>query len=89
VLYPNGDRVIGEVLQELAGATFSNPSATADPDSMVGIVGEITAREPGRYQLTGVRLRYRVNDGAERIGEGIDVIFTVCADNRAPASCAE
>ena len=89
VLKLNGDRVVGEDLQELAGATFSNPTTTDSPDSVVGMVAEITAREPGRFTLTAVRLRYRLNGGPERVGEGIDVVFTVCADDPAPKSCEE
>ncbi|HYI67888.1 MAG TPA: hypothetical protein VEW95_13285 [Candidatus Limnocylindrales bacterium] len=89
VLHPNGDKVIGEDLQELSGATFSNETGIEGPDSMVGIVAEITAREPGRYQLTAVRLHYRVNGGDEQVREGIDTTLTVCADDPKPASCEE
>lgn len=89
ILEPNGDHMIGERLEDLAGATFSNTTATQGPDSTIGIVAGITAREPGRYQLTGVRLRFRVNGGAEQIADGIDVVFTVCAADPAPASCED
>jgi hypothetical protein len=53
---------------------------------MVAIVAEMVADAPGRYQLTGVRLRYKLN-GAERVGEGIDTIFTLCADSSEPEDC--
>ena len=89
VLHPNGDRVVGEDLRELPGATFSNETEAQGPDSMVGIVAEITAHEPGRYELTAVRLRYRLNGGDDQVREGIDAIFTVCADDPEPASCHE
>jgi hypothetical protein len=39
--------------------------------------------------LTGVRLRYSLNGGPERVGEGIDVVFTICADDPKPADCPE
>jgi len=84
---PTGERVVGEDLRELAGATFAKATGIEGPDSTVGIVAEITAHEPGRYQLTGVRLRYRLNGGDERVGEGVATTFTVCADDPAPASC--
>lgn len=89
VLKPDGTSLIGEQLEPLAGAVVSNESTTAGPENTVGIVAEIDAGEPGRYQLTSVRLRYRLNGGAEQVGEGIDVIFTVCAAIPAPAKCEE
>ena len=45
----------------------------------------LVADRPGRYELTNVRLRYRVNGGPERVGDGIDVVWTVCADDPKPA----
>jgi hypothetical protein len=83
-----GDVVIGEPLEDLAGTRLEDlADASAEPpEDTVGIVAEMTASEPGRYVLTAVRLSYRIN-GAERGGEGIDVVVTVCADEPAPTDC--
>lgn len=89
VLKPDGTRLIGEELRDLAGATFSNTTGTDSPDNTVGIVAEITAQRPGRYELNNVRLHYRINGGPDRVGEGIDVVFVVCADDPKPARCEE
>ena len=48
----------------------------------------MTAQQAGRYQLAAIRLRYRLN-GKERVGEGISAVFTLCAANPKPESCAE
>jgi hypothetical protein len=81
------DLVIGEQLDELSGTVIeAPPGASADPANTVGIVAEVTASEPGRYVITGVRLTYRLS-GAEQDGEGVDVVLTVCADDPAPTDC--
>lgn len=85
----DGTLLIGEDLEPLAGAEIRNDSETSGPEHSVGIVAEIEPIEPGRYQLTGVRLRYRLNWGDEVVGEGADVIFTVCGGDPAPGSCDE
>jgi len=90
VVHANGDKVIGEVLEPLDGAEATAASASPGSDpflNTVGIVGELTAQRPGRYEVTSVRLHYRVNGGGERVGEGIDVVWTVCADDPAPPDC--
>lgn len=90
VLRANGDRDIGTVTETLEGAEVAVPaSAPAGPDNSVGIVAEVTASRPGRYELSSVRLRYSLNDGFERVGTGIDVVMTVCADEPAPRDCPE
>jgi hypothetical protein len=89
VLKPDGTHLIGEALQDLAGATFSTTTGTDSPDNTVGIVAEITAQRPGRYELDNVRLHYRINGGSERVGDGISVVFVVCADDPKPARCDE
>jgi hypothetical protein len=62
--------------------------ASADPPAnQLAIVAEVTASEPGRYVLSGIRVTYRINGAPERDGEGIDVVLTVCADDPAPSSC--
>ena len=81
------DLVIGDQLEELSGTIIeADPRASADLADTVGIVAEVTAAEPGRYVITGVRLTYRYG-GDEREGEGVDVVLTVCADDPAPTDC--
>lgn len=87
MLQPDGALVIGEYLEPLAGAVVQSPSESSAPEQTAGIVAEIVPTEPGRYRLTGVRLRYRLNGGDELVSEGIDVILTVCAGDPAPALC--
>ncbi len=87
VLKPDGTHLIGEELHDLAGATFRNTTGTDSPDNTVGIVAEITAQRPGRYELSNVRLHYRINGGPEQVAEAIDVVFVVCAADPKPASC--
>lgn len=83
----DGSLVIGEDLEPLPGAVIQNDSDASGPEHTVGIVAEIEPIEPGHHQLTGVRLRYRLNGGDELVGEGTDVIFTVCGADPAPQSC--
>lgn len=86
-----GGVVVGDEREELEGARIEDlVDASADsPANTVGVVAEITASEPGRFVLTGVRLRYRINGAPERDGDGIDVVVTVCADDPAPATCED
>lgn len=81
------DRVIGEKLEPVAGARFTNEGEESSADSTVGVVAELTASRPGRYELASVRLTYRINGGAATTGEGISVLFAVCADDPKPADC--
>jgi 4-amino-4-deoxy-L-arabinose transferase-like glycosyltransferase len=86
VLHADGDRVIGEALEPLAGAVIEAPaSASFGPENTVGIVGQMTPTTAGTYQLTSVRLRFRVNGGGEQVHQGISVHWTVCADDPVPA----
>jgi hypothetical protein len=80
--------VFGEQVEPLEGAQIIGPSASSGPEDLVGIVAELTALRPGRHELTSVRLRYRLN-GREHVGEGTDLIFTVCADDPKPKECSE
>jgi hypothetical protein len=92
VVHDDGDKVIGEGFEEFDGAEVAAASASPGFDpymNTVGVVGELTAQRPGRFQVTSVRLRYRLNGGDEQVGEGIDVVWTVCADDPAPADCSE
>lgn len=87
---PDGDRTIGEQREPLAGAVIeTDAGASAGPDNSVGILAEIVADRPGRYELSSVRLRYRINGGNERISEGIDTVLTACVDEPAPTTCEE
>jgi hypothetical protein len=87
----NADGVLftGEALEALDGAVITPVSASPGPANQVGIVAELTAQRPGRFEMTSVRLRYRLNGAAERTGEGITVVWTVCADTPAPSDCPE
>jgi hypothetical protein len=87
VIKPNGDRVIGDTFEDLGGTTVEAVTASPGPDNTVGIGAVLTASKPGRFEITGVRLRYRINGGGEQTGEGTDVAWTVCADDPAPADC--
>jgi hypothetical protein len=86
-LSPGGGSTIGERLLPLHGAVAEAGSASPGPANTVGIVARLTAAAPGRYVLSLVRLRYRLNAGHEDTRDGIDVVFTVCADNPAPTDC--
>ena len=81
--------VVGEKLDPLAHAVFSNPGTSMDPADNVGIVAEITAQQAGRYQLDAVRVTYRLNGGTDEIGEGIDTVFILCADDPKPTECVQ
>jgi hypothetical protein len=90
VVHASGEMSIGEVFDPLEGAVAATPAGSPGHDpylDTVGIVGELTAQRPGRYEVTSVRLHYRVNGGGERVGEGIDVVWTVCAGDPAPPDC--
>lgn len=89
VIEANGDSVIGKDFEDLSGAVVTAATASPGPDNTVGIAAELTAQQPGRFEITNVRLRYRLNGGGEQVGEGIDVVWTVCADDPAPADCPE
>ncbi len=88
VISDDGSFLVGERLEPLAGAEFAASSGTSVPDDTVGIVAEVTASKPGRYVLSGVRLSYSLN-GRDQLRDGIDVVFTICADDPKPADCPE
>jgi hypothetical protein len=88
VIHANGDHVIGESFEDLDGALLTGSTASG-ADNTVGVAANLTAERPGRYEITDVRLRYRLNGGAEQTGEGISVRWTVCADSPAPATCGD
>ena len=89
VIEANGDSVIGKDFEDLNGAVVTAATASPEADNTVGIAAELTAQRAGRFEITNVRLRYRLNGGGEQVGEGIDVVWTVCADDPAPADCPE
>ena len=79
VVEADGTHLIGSQLEDLVGAVLAPVSASRGPDNTVGIVAELVPDRPGRFELTNVRLRYEINGGGERVGQGIDVLWTVCA----------
>jgi hypothetical protein len=84
---PDGSYLFGASFQPLEGAVAAATAAERDPRNTVAVGAELTPRKPGRYVIENVRLRYRLNGGREQVGEGIDVVWTVCADDPAPADC--
>ena len=88
VIEANGDHVIGKTFEDLAGAVLTGSTASG-ADNNVGAAADLTAQRPGRYEITNVRLRYRLNGGGEQTREGISVTWTVCADSPAPSACTE
>ncbi len=89
VVEANGDHVIVRNFEDPADAIVTAATAAPGPANTVGIAAALTALRPGRFEITNVRLRYRLNGGGEQVGEGIDVVWTVCADDPAPAECVE
>lgn len=89
VIEAGGIRTIGKEFEALEGAVVTAASASPGPDNTVGIAAELTALQPGRFEIRNARLRYRLNGGGEQVGEGIDVVWTVCVDDPRPADCPE
>jgi hypothetical protein len=92
VIEADGVHLIGANREDLAGAVVTGEAdvpGSASPDNNVGIMAALTAQRPGRFEITNVQMRYRLNGGGEQVGEGIDVVWTVCADDPAPADCPE
>ena len=92
-ILPDGSRTVGERLLPLAGAVASaaGPAvagASPDPDAYFGIVARLAAARAGRFVVSNLRLRYRVNGGSVQTREGIDVVFTVCVANPRPTDCS-
>lgn len=87
VIESDGSSVIGEQFEDLEGAVVSGSAGSDGGNTAVGIVARLTALRPGRFDISNVRLRYRLNGGRERVGEGIDVVWTVCAEDPAPTDC--
>jgi hypothetical protein len=84
----DGTWLTGEALEPLAGAVIEVPAgASPGPEHGVGIVAEMTPQKAGVYTLTGVRLRFSLNGGGAQVREGTSVIWTICADDPAPATC--
>ena len=88
VIKANGDHVIGEIFEDLGGAVLTGSTASG-ADNTVGVAANLTAQRPGRYEITNVRLRYRLNGGSEQTSEGISATWTVCADTPAPTACGD
>ena len=85
---PGGGLMTGDTREPLPGAVFTpRPGATYGVDTGFGVLAVVTASRPGRYTLSGVRLTFRINDQPPETKEGITELFTICADDPAPASC--
>jgi hypothetical protein len=89
VVQQNGSLFIGDNLEEIPGAVITAISASPGPDNDVGIVGEMTASQPGVFTVTNVRMSYRLHSGDVQTRENIALLWTVCADDPAPADCPE
>jgi hypothetical protein len=85
----DGTILIGEDFEDLEGSVVTAPQSSSGGIYSVGIAAELTPHEPGRFEITNVRLRYRLNGGAEQTGEGIEVVWTVCAEDPKPHDCPE
>ena len=84
---PDGTHVIGEQLEPLAGSVVATDAGVLEgPDNAVGVVAAITAERMGQFDLTLLRLRFRLNDGPEQVGEGISTIVRICAADPKPAT---
>ena len=89
VIDSTGNTLLGSEFEDMAGSVVAGASPAPEAGNTVGIAAALTAQHPGRFEITNVRLRYRLNGGIEQVGEGIDVVWTVCADDPAPAECPE
>jgi hypothetical protein len=88
VVEDDGSLTIGDAFEELPGTVLMAASPSAGSGNTVGIGVELTARRPGRYEIDGLRLRYRLNGGSDQTREGTDVVLVVCADDPAPSECS-
>jgi hypothetical protein len=89
VIQADGSRLIGEALEDLVGARVAAVSASDGPENAVGIVAQLTPERAGRFEITSIRLRYRLNGGGAQVRDGIDTVLTVCAADPAPTECEE
>jgi hypothetical protein len=87
LFHGDGSKVIGEGMIPLAHSSYVNVSNETGPNQALGIVAVITPRRAGRFELERVKLTNRLNEGPVQTREGIDAIFSVCADDPAPADC--
>jgi hypothetical protein len=83
---PDGSWVSGERLEPLEGAVVVSRASVPEGNGG-GIVATLTAHEVGRFTLSAIRLRYRINDGPEQVREGIDATFIICVADPAPETC--
>jgi hypothetical protein len=94
----NGDTVVGQQLDPLAGASFVGTAGDgtagdgtagdgSGPGNTVGLVAELTPHRSGLFTMTNVRVRLRINGGAELERAGVSVVTYVCAGTPAPTDC--
>ena len=84
----NGNTVVGQQLDPLAGASFVGTAGdSSGPGNTVGLVAEITPHRPGLFTITNVRVHLRINGGAELERTGLSVMTYVCAATPAPTDC--
>lgn len=80
--------VTGDLLEPLAGADVTSASEPPGAIDLAGaIVARITPLRAGRFELTDLRIRYRLNDGPERQRDTIGTRWYVCAATPAPDTC--
>jgi hypothetical protein len=85
----NGSITIGDRLEPLPGAVVAvDAAASPRPGNDVGVVVELTPRVPGTFEVSSVRLGFRINGGSVEIKEGITETLTVCAGDPTPTECA-
>jgi hypothetical protein len=83
-----GGWTIGDVLEPIAGATLStDASASPGPGNDVGVVAKLSSSVAGFFELTNLRLSFRINGGQVQTKEGISVTLGICVADPAPTTC--
>ena len=85
----SGDYVIGTRLIPIEHTFVALEPGEAPAAFTMGIVARLTPDEPGRYEITGIRLTYRVDGNRQQTSEGISSVFTVCAGVETLPPCEE
>lgn len=63
-------------LNSFEGAVMTNSADGGE--TQVAVVAQITPQSEGRFELTDLRVTYRINDGIAEQGTGIVATVTVC-----------